>query len=105
MALIGKIREKLGIVLVIMVGLALALFTLEGLLTSNASIFRDSRNDLADIAGETVSAQEFEHRVEKMVEIYKAQNKQENVDQSTMEMLRDQAWNQLLSETIFNKQY
>ncbi len=105
MAIIGKIRERMGVFLVIFVGLALALFTLEGLLTSNSSIFRDTRNDIAEIGGSTVSAQDFEGQVNKMTAFYKSQNKQDNIDQATTDMIREQAWSQLLSDMVYGKQY
>lgn len=105
MAIIGKIRERLGLLIVIIVGLAIASFILGDILNPGKSFMGGGRNELAKINGEEITPQEFEHRVEKVVEMFKAQYKDENVDQSMLEMFRDQAWTQLISETVLNEQY
>lgn len=104
MAIIGTIRNRMGVVLVIFVGLALALFILEGLFSSSSSLFK-SGNDVAKIGNHSITIQEFEQRVQQMADQYKAQAQMETLDNAMMEQIREQAWNQMLNEEIFGKEY
>ncbi len=105
MALIGKIRERMGTFLVIAVGFSLVAFLLGDLLTSNTSLFSDNKNEIGSIAGESVSPQEFEAKFQQNVEFYKINSNTENVDAAALDNLRDQTWNQLINEKIFQGVY
>jgi peptidyl-prolyl cis-trans isomerase D len=105
MAVIGTIRNRMGVVLVIFVGLALVLFILEGLLSSTGSIFSSSSRDVAKIGGTGVSVQEYEARVEQIAEMYKQRNNTEAIDNNTMDQIREQAWTQMVNDMVFGKEY
>jgi peptidyl-prolyl cis-trans isomerase D len=105
MAVIGTIRNRLGFVLVGFVGFALVVFVLEGLFSSNKSAFGGGANDVAKVAGESVSIQDFEQRIQQSENLYKQQNRVESIDAGTSDQIREQAWNQMLSEMILNKEY
>src|ERR1051325_9454702 len=104
MAIIGTIRNRMGTILVVFVGLALALFISEGLLSSGRSLFSNP-NELAKINGESISVQDFEQRVQQLSDNYKAANKTDAVDARTTEQFREQVWSQLMNELIFGKEY
>jgi peptidyl-prolyl cis-trans isomerase D len=103
MAVIGTIRNRLGVVLVIFVGLALVLFVLEGLLSSSGSLLNNG-NNVAEINGETVTVQEFEQMVQQNADRVK-QNNNGTIDNAMMDQVREQSWNQLLNQMIFGEEY
>ncbi len=103
MAVISKIRNQAGLIIGI-IGIALVAFILGDVVKSNSS-FMQSGTDVAEIAGERISIQEFEATVSQMTETYKQNTGQENVDQATTDMLRDQAWNQMIREKVMNKEF
>ena len=105
MALIGKLREKMGPILAIAIGFSLLAFVLGDILTSRTSLFRDSGNEMGIIAGESVSPQEFEFKFQENMGFQKAQSKTENLDAATVDNLREQTWNQIVNEKIFGKVY
>mgnify|MGYP000202157167 FL=1 len=103
MAVIGKIRQRAGLLIGI-VGFSLVAFILGDLLTSNRSFLTGSGNELAIIGSKKVGVQEFESRVKQLEENYKINTGNETIDQNTLESLREQAWTQLLNEEILVKQ-
>jgi peptidyl-prolyl cis-trans isomerase D len=105
MAIIGKIRNRLGGIIAVFIGLALALFILETALNSNSSLLRGNKDIVGVIDGEKIHYRDFESRVDETVTNYKLQTNQANVDDNTMYSLRDQAWNQLISEQINGSEY
>jgi peptidyl-prolyl cis-trans isomerase D len=104
MAVLSTIRKRVGLVIGF-VGASMVLFILGDVLTSNQGLFGKNDNSVGVIAGEKIPVQEFESRVEKMIENYKASTQKDNLDENTTDMLRDQAWNMLLNESILGKEY
>ncbi len=104
MAVIGKIRNQAGLIIGL-IGLSLVAFILGDLLKSNRSFIQGSGTDVAVIANKKISIQEFEANVQQMTETYKQNSNQENIDQATTDMLREQAWNQLIKEKVMNKEF
>lgn len=103
MAIIGKIRNRAGL-LIGFVGVSLLAFILGDLFSSNSSTLFGNNNEVAVIDGETITFQEFEERVQTMISNYKANNRTDVVDQATTEQLREQAWTELQNEIIYGNQ-
>jgi peptidyl-prolyl cis-trans isomerase D len=104
MAVISRIRKRVGL-LIGFVGVSMILFILGDLVTSNTGLLHRNSDVIGEINGEKIHYQEFEKRVEKFTENYKANTKNENVDQNTLDMLRDQSWQQFVSEMTLGKEY
>src|SRR5687768_299365 len=104
MAVIGKIRQRAGLLIGI-VGFSLIAFILGDLLTSNRSFLAGSDTSVAEIGGKKVEIQDFESRVKQMEENYKLNTGNETIDQATLESLREQAWTELLNDYIMDPQF
>jgi peptidyl-prolyl cis-trans isomerase D len=104
MSVLNKIREKSTLLLII-IGGALVAFILGDVLTSGERLFGGRRNEVGNVAGQTISVQEFEARVQKSEENYKLNTGQQSIDESTRDMLRQQTWIQLLNEVIMEREY
>ncbi len=72
MAILQSLREKAGPLLAIVIGFSLLLFVVSDFFGSNTSQRRKANKyyQLATIDGETVSYQDFEARVQELVDIY-----------------------------------
>lgn len=105
MALIGTIRNKLGPIIAIVIGLALAVFILETALNSNSNLLQGSRDVVGTIDGEKIRYQDFANRVEEGIQNYKLQSNQSNLDDNIIFSLRDQTWNQLITEQVNGEEY
>lgn len=105
MALIGTIRNKLGPIIAIVIGLALAVFVLETALNSNSNLLQGSRDVVGTIDGEKIRYQDFANRVDEGIQNYKLQSNQANLDDNVIYSLRDQTWNQLINEQVNGAEY
>jgi peptidyl-prolyl cis-trans isomerase D len=106
MAILQNLREKAGPLVAGIIGLSLLLFVVSDFFGNNNAQRRkaDKYYQLAVIDGETVSYQDFEARVQDLVEIYKMSGSNE-VNEEMMQSLREQVWQQMLSEKLMGKTY
>src|SRR5688572_10435449 len=94
MALIGTLRDRMGIVLVVFIFVALAAFILGELLTNNSVLF--NQNEVGEINGESVSYEEFQNAVEERRANY-VLNFNREPGEREMTTLRQQAWDLLVA--------
>src|SRR5437016_6120624 len=92
MAIFQTIRNKLGGIIAIFIGLALGLFVLETAVNSNTNLLKGNKDVVGVIDGNAIHRRDFENRVDEAVSNYKLQTSQTNVDDNTMFSLRDQTW-------------
>jgi peptidyl-prolyl cis-trans isomerase D len=104
MAIIGSIRKRVGL-LIFFVGASMILFILGDLVTSNSGLMASNSDVMGVVGGEKIHYPEFEKKVETLIENYKANTQTENVDQATMDQLREQAWTMELNNLILGKEY
>ncbi len=104
MAVIGKIRQRAGLLIGI-VGFSLVAFILGDLLTSNRSFISANDTNVAVIGGKEIDVMEFETLVQEYEQNYKLNTGTESIDQNTVESLREQAWNELLNDEIMLPQF
>ena len=104
MSVLEKIRSKSGLAIVV-VGGALALFVISDALQSNSQLFGGNDTNVGVIDGEAISIKQFEQEFEKNLANYKIRSQQENLDQNTIDMVREQTWNQMIMDGLMTKQY
>lgn len=105
MATLQKIRNNAGLLVSIVIGLALLAFILGDLFKSGNSMSAKSRTEVAEIAGEAVGIQLYQAKVDENIENYKRNTGQSAVDQTIIEQLREQTWDQLVREYIMEDTY
>lgn len=104
MALINKLREKAGKVVVVAVALAIGSFIMADLLGPNSSFFTGDRNKVGEIAGEEISIQDYQQRVEEMKYNYSL-NTGRNPSEAEMNTIRQQAWEMLIVDIAFREEF
>jgi len=60
--------------------------------------------EIGEIGGEIVSYQDYDLRIQNLIEIYKLSGNT-NIDEATTETLREQTWQQMVREKILDSQY
>jgi len=105
MAIIQIIRTKYGKLLAIVVGVALFAFILGDLFTSGGSILSRQRMNVAEINGNGIPYPEFERMIYNLEEITKMQYGTKNLDENTTQSIRNQAWQNLLQDQIYTREY
>ncbi len=106
MSAIQFLRERAGVLVSVIIGFSLFLFVISDYIGNGRKQRQREREyyELGKIAGEYVSYQDYEARVQNMVEIYKLSG-QQNLDEATIESIREQVWSQIVREKIQDKNY
>jgi len=106
MSAIQFLREKAGVLVAGIIGLSLFLFVVSDFFGNGRGQRRQARKfyELGEIAGQYVSYQDFEERVQSLFEIYKLSGTS-TIDEATAESIREQVWQQLVREKIQDNQY
>jgi len=105
MATLEKIRNRAGIGITIIIGMALAAFVLGDAVKSGSSIMRGSQQEIAKIAGKSVDYKEFQKKVDDLSDIYKMNSGSTSLDQKTLEQIREQTWNGLVRNMTMKEIY
>jgi len=105
MATLEKIRNRIGVLAAVLIGFSLLAFILGDLLTSGQSIFRQSQMNVGVINGNSIRYEEYNALVEEMSNIYKANTNSQALDETMMENIREQVWQQLLQENVLGPEF
>ncbi len=100
---IGKIREK-STLLLIMIGGAMLAFILGDLFSSSNFLVSGSQTEIGVVAGEAIEGRDFEARVQQAIENYKTQSGQTSITAATTDQLREQTWSQLLRDIVLERE-
>ena len=101
MATLEKIRSK-GVLLVVVVGLALLAFIVGDFLNSGSSYFNQSREIVAEIAGEDINIKEYTAAIDQMTEVYKIETGKSELGEEIMTQLRASVWENMVNEKMMN---
>lgn len=104
MATLEKIRNRAGVLVAVVIGLALLAFILGDFLNSGQTLFSNSQFEIAEIAGKSVSFQKFQKDLNDVIEIQKFTSGQATLDEMSMQRAQQQTWNDLLREYILNEE-
>ncbi|HJA13538.1 MAG TPA: SurA N-terminal domain-containing protein [Candidatus Butyricimonas faecavium] len=105
MATLQKIRNRGGVLVSIVIGLALVAFIVGDALSSGASLINRSRNEVGEVGGESIGIQEYQQKIMKNEDFIKSMNGLSALTDDQQRMIRENTWNQIVSEIILNKEY
>lgn len=104
MAIIRKIREKSGLAVGLVAG-GLILFLLgRDILGLKSTILGRNRTDVGEIAGQKVSIQDYQKHIDELKYNFSLQHDRPP-NETEQARLREQAWQQLIEATIYQKEY
>lgn len=104
MATLQTIRNRGGLLVSIVIGLALVAFIVGDALSSGSRLLSGSRNEVGEIAGESISIMDYQNRLAKNEEMYKM-NGMTSLSEEQQTMLRENTWQQIAMEIIMNNEY
>lgn len=105
MATLQKIRNRAGLMIAIVIGLALFAFVLSDMMRSGKSLTSSSDMEIADVAGKTIAYQDYMAKVEEIAEIQKQNSGKGSLDESTMDMIREQTWDLVIRQMVMEDEY
>ena len=97
------LRERMGKILAIVIGLALFAFIIGEVARSGSSFMRGSQNDLGEVAGEKVPYDQFSKKVDQNTKNFLQQSGQAPTPQITG-YIQETTWNEFVSKIILNKE-
>jgi len=100
MATLQKIRTRAGLLVAIVIGVSLAAFILGDMLQGGSSMFQRNRLEIGVIDGESIQYPDFQKKVEALGEMFKQNSGTTQLDENTWAQVRDQAWQQQISEIV-----
>jgi peptidyl-prolyl cis-trans isomerase D len=106
MSVLQFLRERAGILVAGVIGLSLFIFVVSDFFGNGTGQRAQARKyyEIGKIGDESISYQDFELKVQSLLEIYKLSGNT-NLDESTTESLREQTWQQIIRENILDNQY
>jgi peptidyl-prolyl cis-trans isomerase D len=98
MAVLQKIRNRAGVLIIVFVGVALFLFivdpsTFEGLVNKQET-------NIAEINGEKIPYTEYQNEVERLTSFVKEAQQKSSLDSETINEIRSTVWDQLMNEYL-----
>ena len=103
MATLQNIRNRGGLLVAIVIGLALGAFILGDMLSSGNKLMGPSKMKIAQIDGQSIQYPDFQKKIEELSGIYKMNTQQTQIDENTLEQIREQVWQGYLQENILGK--
>lgn len=103
MATLERIRNRMGLLVSVVIGAALLAFILGDLFRGGTNL-STSQFDLAEINGKTVDYRDYDKRVETAMDNAKRSSNTNALDDQTINTVRDQVWQQLLQEKILGEE-
>jgi peptidyl-prolyl cis-trans isomerase D len=101
MAVIGKIREKSGLVMIIIgVGMLAFLLPTDGI----QGLFGGNDNSLGEIGDVEITGQEFDQRLQIALSQWESQN-QSTATADVRESFKDQVWTDIIREVVLESQF
>jgi len=104
MATLEKIRNRAGLLVSIIIGMALLAFVLGDLLSSGNSLFTNTQYEIAEVAGKSIPLNEYQKKVNNIEEFYKVRMQRNNLDASTMDEIHEMAWENMIHELVMENE-
>ncbi|PLX22801.1 MAG: peptidylprolyl isomerase [Marinilabiliales bacterium] len=105
MATLEKIRNRAGVLVAVVIGMALLAFILGDFLNSGGSLFSDTQFEIAEISGKSISYQKYQRDLNEIIEINKFSTGKSALDEATVQNIQTQTWNQLVREYVLGDEY
>lgn len=106
MSALQFLREKAGVLVAGLIGFSLFLFVVSDFFGRGRGqrLKQKKYYEIGQIAGEYISYQDYELKLQNLLEIYKLSGRS-NIDEATNESMREQTWQQMVREKLLDPQY
>ncbi|MGD2034137.1 MAG: SurA N-terminal domain-containing protein [Bacteroidales bacterium] len=105
MAIIQSIRNRAGLLVAVIIGVALLAFLVGDFLLSGGFIYQKSKMNIAEINGKKITYPEFQKLNQHYEEILKIQYQTSSLDEDMRLGARNQAWEDLLQDNVLFREY
>ena len=103
MGIMSYLRERMGKILAIVIGLALFAFVAGEVIKSGSSFFKGNINEIGEVNGQEIKYSDFSQRLEQSTQQFKQQSGQAITPQIS-NYLQETTWNTYLTQLLLNKE-
>jgi peptidyl-prolyl cis-trans isomerase D len=104
MGVMGYLRDRMGKIVAIVIGLSLFAFIASEAIRSGGSFFKDDSNELGTVGGEKIPYDEFNKTLEQNTQQFERQSGQANVSSQITTYLQENTWNTLVNRLLMKKE-
>ncbi len=105
MATLERIRNKGGILVAVVIGLALFAFILGDFLKRNGGGNQANSIEVAEINETTISYSAYQNEINQAEDFRKLQTGKSSIDENTQYQIRNQVWEQMIQEIIMGEKF
>ena len=100
MAVLEKIRVRMGVFITVIIGVALLSFIVDAQTLQTAISMFTSKYDVGEMNGKAISYQEFQKKIDYFTQIQQMATGQTSLDEQGQEMVNESAWQDLMGEYV-----
>lgn len=100
----GFLRDRAGVIIVVVIGVALAAFLVGDAVRYGGSFMHGSANQIGEVAGESLAYDEFSKKADVNTKNFQQQSGQGNITPQITSYIQETTWNQMVSEIILKKE-
>ncbi len=105
MAIIQKIRNKAGLLVAVIIGMALLAFILGDILTSGNLYLNKNRTNVAVVNGENITIDVFQQMIQEQEELMKMQMGVSSLDEQALNELRQRTWTDMIQGLLLDREF
>ena len=102
MGIMSFLRNRMGVILVAMIALALLLFIAMDMSRFGSSVFRDDNTVVGEVAGQTLADSNYNNKVKELTTMFEEQSHQSELPPQYVTYVQETAWQRMVSEAIIN---
>ncbi|EKD31264.1 MAG: hypothetical protein ACD_77C00353G0003 [uncultured bacterium] len=100
MAVLEKIRVKMGAFITIIIGIALLSFIVDADTLQSAVSMFSSKYDVGEMKGESISYKDYQKKIDYFTQIHQMATGSTSLDEQTQEMVNQGAWQDIMTEIV-----
>src|ERR1700761_5222062 len=104
MGVMTYLRERMGKIVAIVIGLSLFAFIVGEVLRQGSSFFKGDQNVVGEVSGDKIPYDEYSKKMDQSIEQFKQQSGQANLNSQFTSYIQENTWNQTVNELILNKE-
>ncbi len=104
MGIMSFLRNRLGLIMVIVIGLALFAFIIGEVVHYGSSFMNGDRTTIGEVAGDKINYDDFNSKLDQNIRNFKQQSNQANLNPQMATYVQQTTWNQEVSQIILKKQ-
>ncbi len=104
MGIMSFLRNRAGIIIVGMIGFAIVAFLVSDAVRFGTPFWNANENEVGEVAGETISKEDFDSKVEVNANNFKQQMGQGNLNPQMTAYVIENTWNQAISQILMDKE-